>query len=519
MMIEINPRRREIVTLIFCLLIGFALRFYTFDQKSLWLDEVHTFNDSRFGIEDQLKFYKEKPTYLHPPLFFVLTHLFYPFTKPERDLRIIPLIFGTLSIPMIYFLSRSFSPNIALPCTLSLTFMVYHIYFSHEGRSYSFLMFFGMAAIYFFIKHLKTAKREYLILVALFFALLFYTSYTSVLFIALSQILWFLKTDEKENNSFLFRFLTLNSLIFLLCLPWVLFIALNCKGQPMMIEVTTPSHSSFWSFLYDLVHDWVSNMPLVIAAGIVLSIFPIFSQNKKNAFILLLFFIFPVGGLYLFSKLFNIYHHFSSKYFISFLPLFLISIYLSLTAIEVKFEGFKKNIRFSLLFLVLFIVSNVIVLPFYYYSGKQDFKGLVTYLKGHIQDGDKIVVLGPGTHIMGILHYFGVYPEGRGYLLPYRRVSEKEIELRIFLTDQNKKFMISNSKSYWINYISEQNRVWIIVGKIGAKQFKKDFPFILKGYFDGSFLNFDRFPTDASMYLFLWDPKSPGEKGIDRPIE
>ncbi len=101
---------KEILLLLFCLLMGFALRFYTFDQKSLWIDEIHTFNDSRDGIQNQLKYYKENPTYLHPPLFFVLTHSFYPFTKPERDLRIIPLILGILSIPMIYLLSRQFSP-------------------------------------------------------------------------------------------------------------------------------------------------------------------------------------------------------------------------------------------------------------------------------------------------------------------------------------------------------------------------------------------------------------------------
>ena len=158
--IRMKPRRyKEMLLLLLCLLLGFALRFYTLDQKSLWIDEIHTFNDSRDGIQDQLKYYKENPTYLHPPLFFVLTHLFYPFEKPERDLRLIPLIFGILSIPMIYFLARSFSPNIAIPCTLSLTFMTYHIYLSQDGRPYSLLMFVGMAALYFFMKHLTDLKE------------------------------------------------------------------------------------------------------------------------------------------------------------------------------------------------------------------------------------------------------------------------------------------------------------------------------------------------------------------------
>ena len=105
-------KRKEILVLFLCLLIGFVLRFYTFDQKSLWMDEIYTFNDSRDDLNGQIRFYKENPTFLHPPLFFILTHLFYPFEKPERDLRNIPLIFGILSIPMIYFLSRLFSPDI-----------------------------------------------------------------------------------------------------------------------------------------------------------------------------------------------------------------------------------------------------------------------------------------------------------------------------------------------------------------------------------------------------------------------
>jgi hypothetical protein len=36
---------------------------------------------------------------------------------------------------------------------------------------------------------------------------------------------------------------------------------------------------------------------------------------------------------------------------------------------------------------------------------------------------------------------------------------------------------------------------------------------------NGSFVTKPFFPTDASIYLFLWDPKSPEEKGIDMPIE
>jgi len=116
-------KNKEILILLICLLIGFALRFYTFDKKSLWIDEIYTLGDSRDGIKEQIEFYEKAPNYPHPPLFFVLTHQFFPFTKPERDLRILPLVFGTVCIPMIYILAKQFSFSAALPSALCLIFM------------------------------------------------------------------------------------------------------------------------------------------------------------------------------------------------------------------------------------------------------------------------------------------------------------------------------------------------------------------------------------------------------------
>ena len=143
---QVRKNRKELFILLLCLIIGFALRFYTFDHKSLWIDEVHTYNDSREGLKGQIQYFKEHPAdFLHPLLFYVLTHIFHPFEKPERDLRILPLVFGILSIPMIYLLAKLFSLPIALPCTFALSFMAYHISFSQDGRSYSLIMFLGMA--------------------------------------------------------------------------------------------------------------------------------------------------------------------------------------------------------------------------------------------------------------------------------------------------------------------------------------------------------------------------------------
>ena len=513
-----NSKRKEIFIILFCLLIGFTLRYYTFDKKSLWVDEVHTYNDSRDDFKNQIKFYKENPTFLHPPLFFILTHLFYPFEKPEQDLRIIPLIFGTLSIPMIYLLTRQFSSAIALPCTISLTLMTYHISLSQDGRSYSLLLFLGITGLYFFMKHLRTSQKRYLPLVALSFATLLYTSYSSIPFIALSQILWFYQPNRENPPPRLSSFLILNGLILLLCLPWILFVALHYKGQTVMDPLHTESPGSFFYILYGLLHDWVPHAPLLIVSVLLLILFPLFSKDKRTALILLAVFFLPIAGLYFFCKLLHVTHFVTSRYFINFLPLFLITLYLSLDSMEMKWDSIRRFLRLKLLFLILFIASSLVILPLYYRSEKQDLRGLVTYLKAHLRDTDRIFV-GATGYFPGLLHYFRSYPEKRHHVMKIWLDSGKIIEIQKPFLQQKRQFVIYYSKTCCAQYVSDGSRLWIVVDKWTAKQIQKNSPSALKGYFDGSFLNFNRFPTDASMCLFLWDPKSSGEKEIDLPIE
>ena len=513
-------KRKELTILVLCLLIGFVLRFYAFDQKSLWIDEIHTFNDSRVNLQGQLKYFKEHPAdFLHPPLFFVLTHLFYPFEKPERDLRIFPLVFGILSIPMIYLLSNLFSPLIALPCALSLTFMTYHVHFSQDGRSYSLLMFLGMVSLYFFLKHLTTDKKIFLILAALFFAVLFYTSYSAIPFIVLSQLLWFYRIGERHNKPRLSSFFMLNGITLLICLPWIIFLFLNYQGQPIADKVFIEELGSLRNIIWGILNDWVPFAPLTIISVLLLVLFPIFSKERENAIILLALIFLPIAGIFFFCELFNIQYFFSSKYLINFLPLFFISLYLSLDSLQAKFQKVNKISRFQLLFLLLFIASNLTILPLYYRTEKQDFRGLVSYLESHLREGDKIYVRSI-AYIPGMLHYFRIYPESRHYNFPvWLDHSQNEIVAKVSIAGPDKKFTIHFSSSCCAQYIADGNRLWIVVGKPAVKEIKERTPSVLKGFFDGSFSCFRRFPSDASMYLFLWDPKSPEEKGIDISIE
>ena len=174
--------------------------------------------------------------------------------------------------------------------------------------------------------------------------------------------------------------------------------------------------------------------------------------------------------------------------------------------------------RLTLLFTILFILSNLAVLPCYYRSEKQDIRGLVAYLKGHLQEGDKIFLeFDPLT--TAVVHYFRVYPTYRHYLYTGKRISEKEFELQTPFIYKDMTFIIYHYQTCCDRYVKDGSRLWIIVGKTTAEKFRESSPAVLKGYFDGSFLTVERFPVDGSLYLFLWDPKSTEEKGINIPIE
>jgi hypothetical protein len=286
-----------------------------------------------------------------------------------------------------------------------------------------------------------------------------------------------------------------------------------------MDPITLQDIGPFSRILQGIFNDWAPHLPLTVASATLLILFPFFSKNKKNALILLAIFILPILGLYLYCKLLNVTQFITSRYFISFLPLFLITLCLSLHAIEVRFDKLKRLIRPTPLFLILFIMSNLFFLPFYYHSEKQDFRGLVNYLNSQLRDGDKIFVK-TLTYIPGILHYFRVDPKQRHYETPILwKKPAKEFELKISLVSEDRVFTIYHSNIPYAQYVADGNRLWILTGKEFAKEITKSIPCVLMGYFDGSFANFRRFPSDASMYLFLWDPKSPGEKGIDIPID
>lgn len=148
--------------------LGLGLRFWQLDGKALWLDELIT---AIFALG---RSYSEIPTNgfvgadgltdslalnpgatcasiaqnliadsSHPPLFFCGLHRWLVWLNPEPEglawaLRSLPVVFGTLLIPLIYALSRvAVSPAAGLMGAGLMAISPFAVYLSQEARHYT----------------------------------------------------------------------------------------------------------------------------------------------------------------------------------------------------------------------------------------------------------------------------------------------------------------------------------------------------------------------------------------------
>src|SRR5437016_1614385 len=94
-------KRRDLLSLT---TIGFCLRFYRLGFHSLWLDEVVTVRDATHS-------FREIPSVIasYPPAWAYITRIAYRlFGFSDFWLRVPPAVFGALTVPIIWWVAKSF---------------------------------------------------------------------------------------------------------------------------------------------------------------------------------------------------------------------------------------------------------------------------------------------------------------------------------------------------------------------------------------------------------------------------
>ena len=213
------------------LLLAFILRLVNINQ-SLWLDEAAQILMSQRSLYSIIF---ERSNDFHPPLSYLMSHLWLMLGSSEIWLRLLPVIFGVGTVFIIYKLCQKlFDEKIALISALLLSTAPYHVYYSQEIRMYSIAAFFASLSMYFFI----TNKRMGYVLST---AALLYTHYMGA-FLLVAQFIY------KRNWNFL-------GLVLLTYLPWLPFLMTQLQNG-----VKADQYLPGWSDLLSI--DPIKAIPL-----------------------------------------------------------------------------------------------------------------------------------------------------------------------------------------------------------------------------------------------------------------
>lgn len=202
------------------LIIGLILRFYNLDYQSIWLDEIHTMNESnpytKFSeLYDSIMAGEQMP----PLYFYILYFIFKVFGYTTFIARLFSAILGVLSIYGIYLLGRELiNKKIGLISALILTINPFHLYFSQEIRPYILLFLFSIFSFFHLIKYIKQTHLKNSVYYGVFTGLMLISHFFG-LFILLSQLfilLFFLIINEEEKRVHFFKLSFLAGIIIII---------------------------------------------------------------------------------------------------------------------------------------------------------------------------------------------------------------------------------------------------------------------------------------------------------------
>jgi hypothetical protein len=338
------------------LFLGLILRIYRLTYYDLWFDETITF----FKV-----FYKPAEisnVYLwdkHPFLYFsILKQWSNLFGNNDFSLRFFSVIFGVLSIWLVYKLARLFwDKSTALLAAIFTCLSPFHLWYSQEARLFTFSLFLNLSSAYFFIKIIKRKKYINWLYYLLSSLAAIFTSYFSFLLILAQVVIMFFYSKRWVYKISIFAF---SFLVFIL-----LGIFSDFYSQVCLIFdnfwIPPPGLTNFFNTFQVFLlgyNGFKLFYFLVFLLSSLLIIRSMFIFNDKNKHIYFIFFMVPFLITYLASKfIVPIYLH---RNLLIFSPFFYLFLAQSITSFN------KKIVRFgvSAFFIIVLVVS-----VFSYYFG------------------------------------------------------------------------------------------------------------------------------------------------------
>ena len=143
-----NARRRRLFGLLLLVLTGFFLRAISLDAQSLWRDEVDALRFATAPWAEMVENFT-RPGW-NGPLYYVFLRIWVMGAgTTEYAMRFFSLVFGVLSIPLVYVLGcRLFGAPVGILSGLVVSISPYIIWYSQEVKMYTEVLALALLAIY-----------------------------------------------------------------------------------------------------------------------------------------------------------------------------------------------------------------------------------------------------------------------------------------------------------------------------------------------------------------------------------
>ena len=400
-MLKLYAYVKENYILSLILLLSAILRIYHADYQSLWVDEINTMIQSTPHQSFKDTYVSLLKLDLQPPLYFyILKYLFRIFGYTTLVLRLFSAFMGIAGVWTVYLLSKElFNKKVGLYASLILCLNYFHIFYSQEGRPYTFLVLFTILSFYNLVRFIKSPSYKLAVYYGIFSCLMLY-GHPFGLFALLAQcviaLYYFLLLHRTKRLLFFKQ----------ACVSFFVLILLYIPAIPLLASAS--KIDSFWIQLPDLnvfstiLKDFFGNSELLLALVYLLVIIyfiRLFNEKGKhnglikendseliNSYVVLI----PWIVICLVVPLIRSYLKVPMiipRYLIIVLPAIIIIVSIGIYGIR------HRLIRLSFLGLIaIFSFTDIFILKDYYKKrNKTDFRGISNFVIKNKKEGEQVV--------------------------------------------------------------------------------------------------------------------------------
>ncbi len=197
-----------------------VLRWFHLGKLSLWWDEGFTAWQSGLSPAELVRFARSDT---YPPLYFFLQRYWVAlFGNSEYALRALSALFGTLSLPVFYFLAKKVlreSMAVALAMWL-FAFSMMQIWYSREARSYELASFLALVSLYALVLFLERRSPLLFASIVLSVAVSLYMHNMMFFYLLALNVTWLIYPSERGWVQRLKELSLADILAGVLFLPW-----------------------------------------------------------------------------------------------------------------------------------------------------------------------------------------------------------------------------------------------------------------------------------------------------------